>query len=139
MLPKEEIRELVTPKGRITPENDEAGILKFARQADPVRVLYNALVPFLVACLEHFFRDSFEILLRYDLAALRRLEGQNKKITLAEVLDIRRGNLALERVVSGWYSFQNIESIHKAFDEVLAARGQTQLAGGRPSIARQNS
>lgn len=118
-LPKEEIGALATPKGVITPANDETGILKIVKQADPARVLYNALIPFLVACLEHFFRDSFEILLRYDRAALKRLEGQNKRITLAEVLDIRRGDLALERVVSDWYSFQNIESIHKAFDEVL--------------------
>jgi hypothetical protein len=118
-LPKEEISSLATPKGVITPENDEAGILKIVKQADPARVLYNALIPFLVACLEHFFRDSFEILLRYDRAALKRLEGQNRKISLAEVLDIRRGDLALERVVSGWYSFQNIEGISKAFDDVL--------------------
>jgi hypothetical protein len=118
-LPKEEISSLATPNGEITPENDEAGILKIVKQGDPARILYNALIPFLVACLEHFFRDSFEILMRYDRAALKRLEGQNRKIPLAEVLDVRRGDLALERVVSSWYSFQNIDSIHKAFDEVL--------------------
>ncbi len=118
-LPKEEINAVSTPTGEITPENDEAGILKIVKQADPARVLYNALVPFLVACLEHFFRDTFEILLRYDPAALKRLEGQNKKIAFAEVLGIRRGDMAVERVVSSWYSFQNIDSINKAFDEVL--------------------
>jgi hypothetical protein len=48
-LPKDEISALATPKGVITLENDEAGILKIVKQADPARVLYNALVPFLVA------------------------------------------------------------------------------------------
>jgi hypothetical protein len=118
-LPGETISTLETLQGVLTPENDQAGILPIVRQLDPARVVYNALVPFLVACIEHFFRESFEILLQYDDSALRRLESQNKKIPLGEALEIRRGDLAIERIVSGWYSFQNIDSIHKAFDEIL--------------------
>ena len=35
-------------------------------QTDPTRVLYNALVPFVLAALEHFFSQAFRILLRYN-------------------------------------------------------------------------
>ena len=32
---------------------------------------------------------------------------------------IARGELTIERIVSDWYSFQNVNSIQKAFNEVL--------------------
>ncbi len=59
-------------------------------QADPTRVLYNALVPFAVAALEHFFSQSFKILLRHDVKAQTRLLQQPKKI------DIRSGPHCLD-------------------------------------------
>lgn len=44
-LPKEQIHTLGTPSGDITDESDKAGLLKFTKQYDPSRVVYNALVP----------------------------------------------------------------------------------------------
>jgi hypothetical protein len=118
-LPPELPYQLHAPKGVITDENDETGILEFTKKFDPARVVLNALVPFLVASIEHFFRESFEIILRYDPAACRKLEGLNRKASFAEVVSVSRGELAIEEIASGWYSFQNIDGIRKAFDEVL--------------------
>ena len=84
---------------------------------DPTRVLYNALVPFAVAALEHFFSQSFKILLRYEQPAKERLLQQSKKIDIVEVLAIRDGKKTIEDVVADWYSFQSISSIHAAFHE----------------------
>lgn len=85
--------------------------------ADPTRVLYNALVPFAVAALEHFFSQTFKILLRYDSTARKRLEKQTRKVELADVLAIEAKTRTIEDVVADWYSFQNIASIHNAFSE----------------------
>jgi len=85
--------------------------------ADTTRVLYNALVPFAVAALEHFFSQCFKILLRYDTAARKRLEKQTRKIELSDVLAIESGAKSIEDAISDWYSFQNITSIHNAFSD----------------------
>ncbi len=84
---------------------------------DPTRTLYNALVPFAVAALEHFFGQAFRILLRYDAKAKTKLSQMQKKVDFADVLSISVQEKAIEDVVADWYSFQNIESIHKAFNE----------------------
>jgi len=84
---------------------------------DPTRVLYNALLPFVVAAIEHFFSQSFKIMLRHDARAQERLKKQNKKIDMADVCAIRDGTTTLEDVVAQWYSFQSIGSIHNAFND----------------------
>lgn len=117
-LPREQIKALGTPRGEITEANDETGILQFMKQFDPSRVVYNALVPFLVAVLEHFFRETFEILLKYDLHAQKTIENKNRKVSFSEARAIAEGELTLERVASGWFSFQNVDSIQKAYKEV---------------------
>ena len=86
-------------------------------EADPTRVLYNALVPFAVAAFEHFFTHCFKVLLRYDSQAQERLKDQSKKVELTDVLSIQSGAKKIEDVVADWYSFQNINSVHKAFQE----------------------
>jgi len=118
-LPHETIKVLMTPTGEITDETDKTGVLRFSKQFDPSRVVYNALVPFLVAAIEHFFRQSFEVLLKYDAGARQILEEQNRKLSFAEATAIERGEQTIERIASGWYSFQNLDSIQKAFKEVF--------------------
>lgn len=95
----------------------EGKIAEALRRLDPVRLLYNALVPFAVAALEHFFGQTFKILLRYDERAQKRLAQQSKKIDIQDALTISRGHGSIEDVVAGWYSFQNVRSIHTAFRE----------------------
>lgn len=118
-LPEEMVRELGTSRGPIADETDATGVLKFSKQFDPSRVVYNALVPFLVAAVEHFFRESFEILLKYDTDARKVLENQNRKLSFTEAVAIERGELTIERVASGWYSFQNLDAIQRAFKEIF--------------------
>jgi hypothetical protein len=84
---------------------------------DPVRVLYNALVPFAVASLEHFFSHVFKIFLAYDHNAKQRLARQTRKIEMTDLLAVREGSKSIEDIVAEWYSFQNIDSVHKAFSE----------------------
>jgi hypothetical protein len=119
-LPEEMIRALMTPRGEIPDDTDATGVLRFSKQLDPSRVVYNALVPFLVAAIEHFFLESFEILLKYDVSARGILQEQNRRLSFAEAIPIERDELTIERVASGWYSFQNLDSIQKAFKEVFA-------------------
>lgn len=85
--------------------------------ADPARVLYNALIPFVVAALEHFFSQTFRMLLRYDANAQRRLKEETRKLEIADALSIRDGERTIEDVVAQWYSFQSVDSIHKAFKQ----------------------
>jgi hypothetical protein len=118
-LPPDGAWTLDTPRGVITEVNDKTGVLRAVKQMDPSRVLHNALVPFLVAAIEHLFRESFEILLTYDAPAQRRLEEQQRKVPYTEVAALARGELTLEGIASAWYSFQNLDSVHKAFKEVF--------------------
>ncbi len=103
--------------GTVVPTSPE--LLKIVKANDPARVLYNALVPFLVASIEHFFRGSFEILLKYSPDAQRRLAEQTKKVTYSEVMAISRGDVTPERIASNGYSFQNLDNTQKAYKEIL--------------------
>jgi hypothetical protein len=84
---------------------------------DPVRMLYNALVPFAVASLEHFFNQTFKIFLAYDDNAKEKLARQTRKVEMTDLLAVREGSKSIEDIVAEWYSFQNIDSIHRAFAE----------------------
>ena len=86
---------------------------------DPGRVLYNALVPFAVAAVEHFLSRSFKVLLQFDAAARERLLQQTRKVEMVEAVSIAKGEISIEDVVVGWYSFQNIDSIQRAFGDWL--------------------
>jgi hypothetical protein len=116
-LPPEVARTLVTPTGEVTEVDDKTGIFRFIKQHEPNRVIYNALVPFLLAAIEHFFAESFEILLKYDPAARWVLEEDGRKVSFAEALGVAAGKLTVESIASRWYSFQNLDSIQKAFKE----------------------
>jgi hypothetical protein len=86
-------------------------------RVDPTRVLYNALVPFSLAALEHFFGQAFRIFLRYDNNARQRLLVQTKKVEFLDAVALAENTKSIEDIVADWYSFQNIESIHRAFNE----------------------
>ena len=93
--------------------------LEALAQVDPTRVLYNALVPFAVAAVEHFLSRTFKALLQFDPTARDRLRRQTRKVEMVDALAIAQGDTSIEDVVVGWYSFQNIDSIQKAFGEWL--------------------
>ena len=91
--------------------------LEALSHADPTRVLYNALFPFAVAAIEHFFSQSFKVMLKHEPKAQNKLINQTKKVDISVALDIRDGTTTIEDVVANWYSFQNIDGIHRAFKE----------------------
>ena len=86
-------------------------------EMDPQRVLYNALVPFALAAVEHFLSRSFKVLLEFDPRARERLLRQPRKVEMSEALAIAGGETSVEDVVVRWYKFQNLDSIQRAFDE----------------------
>lgn len=93
--------------------------LEALTKADPTRVLYNALVPFALAAIEHFFSQAFKTLLKYDERAQLRLLEHNRKLDIVDVISIRDGSKTLEDVVASWYSFQSLTRIHAAYKEWL--------------------
>lgn len=97
----------------------ESELSTIINRQDPSRVLYNALVPFAVALLEHFFGQSFKILLHYDETARERLQRQTRKVEMRDVVAISSGEKRVEDVVADWYSFQNIKSISSAYNDWL--------------------
>lgn len=120
VLPLESITALGTPSGDITAANDKTGLLRFTKQFDPSRVLYNALLPFLVAAIEHIFKETFEILVKYDSSAQSLLESLSRKVTFKDAAALARGEISLERIASDAYSFQSLDSIQKAYRDVLS-------------------
>lgn len=86
---------------------------------DPSRVIYNGLVPFVVAIFEYFFSHSFQVLLAYDEHALAK-RGQHKaKIDFSSVLEVDRRDRTLEEVISEGYTFQNLDQLNRAFKDWL--------------------
>ena len=111
--------KLTLPKPHESFENLIETDLKVLSQLDQTRVLYNALVPFALAAVEHFFSQSFKILLKYDENAQTCLLKHHRKLEIGDVVAIRDGFKTLEDVVASWYSFQSIASIHAAYKEWL--------------------
>lgn len=91
--------------------------IDLARFGDPARVLYNALLPFAVAAVEHFFGRCFTILLHYDPAAQKKLLAETRRVEIAALVAVAEGERAVEDIVAGWYSFQSIDGINKAFGD----------------------
>ena len=93
-------------------------IVDYLETSHPTRVLYNALVPFAVASLEHFFGQSFRILLKYDQEARKKIQKlTTKKIEFSELLEVQAGTKSIEDIIANWYSFQSVAAIHTAFSE----------------------
>ena len=105
------------PQPAIQDLPEDENIKHLLTQQDPTRVLYNALVPFAVAALEHFFGQTFRIFLHYDEKAQKRLQEQSRKVEIQDVLAISAGYKTIEDIVADWYSFQNIQSINVAFKD----------------------
>jgi hypothetical protein len=116
-LPEEKMQSLSTPQGVITEKNDKNGILALVKENDPSRIVYNALIPYLVAILEHLFQSTFEILFRFDTSAQSKAQLQNRRIPISDVFSLARGEIKIEQIVASWFTFQNMDSIQAAFKE----------------------
>jgi hypothetical protein len=91
------------------------------RMQDPSRVIYNGLLPLLVAIIESFLYDYFHILLRYDATAQRRLVDNNQtiKLDLLFAKGLEGGDLKKEEAIAHQFKFQNLNSTQKAFGDYL--------------------
>lgn len=116
-LPKELFEKLQSP-GSTEVDND-VGLLRLVRQNDPSRVIYNGLVPFLIAVLEYFLRESFEILLKYDSHAMSKVSDSNRKVSILEATALAQEKITIEQIISSWYSFQNLQSTQRAFEDTF--------------------
>jgi len=107
------------PAERPFPRRAPREVLGLLQSTDPGRRLYSALVPFIVALLERYFRDCFVILLKYDSHAQEKMWTESRRIDFADLLRVSASQKTIEDTVAGWYSFQNLNSTHAAFKEWL--------------------
>jgi len=76
-LSYEHVRERISalrialPEPNVSLEQLVGTDLEALSRHDPSRVVYNALVPFTLAAIEHFFGQCFRILLKYDKHSFR--------------------------------------------------------------------
>ena len=87
------------------------------KRHDPVRFLYNGLVPMAVSVFEFFFLQVFQILLKYDKKALKKIEEINYKVKFKDVLSISKNEKTIESIISETYNFQNIKNLNLAYKE----------------------
>lgn len=114
-LPKERIQPIVQ-------KHDDARMTDFAELVsmhDPVRVLYNGLVPFAVSLFEFYFARVFNILISYDIGAREKLTTINLKVEFDTLLAVSNKKLTVEDVITEKYTFQNLDQLNKAYKEWL--------------------
>ena len=90
----------------------------------PSLALYNSLLPFLVAVVEHYFRELFTVLIEYDPYArdrIRELKLNTLKEfnTVADAMQIQEGSLKVEVLIAKGYNFQNIEMVNSCYNKFL--------------------
>jgi hypothetical protein len=102
-------------------ENDEktSKLVEYMKSMDPSRILYNGLVPFLVAMFEYFFSEVFQLLMKYDNYATRKISVHRQKVEFQTVLEMERKERTIEEIIAMNYSFQNLEQLNKAYKEWL--------------------
>lgn len=109
--------EYALPEEWEPPETTLDELAELIAENSPSRLVFNALIPFLVATIEYFFGEVFRVLLSHDPDAQQRLTKQVRKVEFSDLLAATRGERSVEDVVASWYSFQNLNSAHKAFQE----------------------
>ena len=112
-LPDPSIKQLQTVDGKID------DFTEFTQSMDPSRVLYNGLVPFAVAVFEYFFSQAFQVLIKYDPAALEKRIVHKQKLDFETLLEVERKEATIENVIARNYTFQNLNQLNKAYKDWL--------------------
>ena len=86
---------------------------------DPIRVLYNGLVPFAVAMFEYFFSRVFRVLITCDDLACKKKQSHSAKVDFFALLEVSGGQRSIEDVIASSYTFQNLSQLNKAYKEWL--------------------
>ncbi len=93
--------------------------IEFTHSLDPVRVVYNGLVPFAVSMFEYFFSRVFRILIAYDSYALEKRASHNTRVDFSTLLQVSERERTVEDVIAEAYAFQNLNQLNKAYKEWL--------------------
>lgn len=85
------------------------------RSFDPTRVIYNALVPFLISVLEFYLKNTFIIALKYDATAQDKIEDLRREVIAAGASD----ETNTEESIADSISFQDLRNVRKVFRKWL--------------------
>jgi hypothetical protein len=94
-------------------------LIEFVNSLDPSRTIYNGLVPFAVSMFEFFFSRIFQVLITYDKFAVEKKSSYKMKVNFDSLLAVGRRSQTVENVIASSYSFQNLNSLNKAYTEWL--------------------
>lgn len=111
-LPEEKIK---LPK---IENNKDKVFQNYIKQHDPSRVIYNGLIPLLIATIENLLYSYFAILLKYDNSVNKKLTEKYTKIKLyfCDIEKLEKGSYKKENVIANQYNFQNLQSAKSAYD-----------------------
>lgn len=99
------------PKERdVHPDMDEV-TRNFLESLEPLRVIYNGLIPFLISILEFYLKNILIISLKYDVSA-------NEKVKLYMQENNLTQEEAINKIANG-ISFQDLKNVKKAFKKWL--------------------
>lgn len=115
-LPDEILEKQLNQNSKSKREIEVQNIIK---KYDPIRILYNGLVPFLISAIEYYFSKVFIILLRYDNNIINKINNHNQKIDFQQLVEMKSNGINLEEIISKNYSFQNLSQINKAYKDWL--------------------
>jgi hypothetical protein len=109
--------EIIRQPPDVTNDPNSRRILEVIGTHDPARVVYNGLIPMIVAVLEHYFVSIFLVLAEYDEAASAKL--RDKKVSRAivgdDLLRLASGEISPQRIMAREYSFQSLKALSTTF------------------------
>ena len=102
-----------------TANKREKEVFNMIKKYDPMRILYNGMVPFLISAIEYYFSKVFVILLKYDISVKNKIINHNQKVEFQQLFQIKSDEITFEEIIAKNYSFQNLNQISKAYNEWL--------------------
>jgi|GEM_PF-564352 len=91
---------------------------------NPDQYLYNSLLPFAVSVIEHFFKELFIVLIKYNSSAQKilidtKIREFKMAINVSHMIEIQKGENSIEDLLAANYTFQNIGHINEAYKKFL--------------------
>lgn len=100
-------------------DNKIDDFIEYTQSLDPSRVIYNGLVPFAVSMFEYFFSQVFQVLIKYDVLALKKRQVHKQKLDFETLLEVEKKELTIENIIARNYTFQNLNQLNKAYKDWL--------------------
>lgn len=88
----------------------------FIASIHPIIISNNILIPYIVSCVEDYFKSSYIALLKYSNKKISVLK--NSRILPEDLLSISKGELTVEMAITKTMSFQNINKINSYFRDL---------------------